>query len=115
LLPPTGTRTTDLFYDFREDVVKAVNGANSLKNDPAKYEAFVEKNQHLIAAGPYVNNKLKILSNIRAQRKLIENYTGDDMSRDEKRTLIDELDALRTEALEDVKAIRSEVMKMHRQ
>jgi hypothetical protein len=37
------------------------------------------------------------------------------MSRDEKRTLIDELDALRTEALEDVKAIRSEVMKMHRQ
>ena len=115
LLPPTGTRTTDLFYDFREDVVKAVNGANSLKNDPAKYEAFVEKNQHLIAAGPYVNNKLKILSNIRAQRKLIENYTGDDMSSDEKRTLIDELDALRTEALEDVKAIRSEVMKMHRQ
>ena len=112
MLAPTGSRTTDIFYDFREDVSKAVNGANMLKNDPAKYETFVAKNEHLLAAAPYVNNKLKILSNIRDQRKLIETYIGDDITSAEKRTMIDELDALRNEALQDVKAIRNEVMKM---
>ena len=111
LLPPVGSRTKNEFYDFREKVVQAVRGANSLKNDPQAYEAFVAKNGYLMSAAPYVNNKLRILSQLRAQRKLIESYQGDDMTSDQKREMIDELSGLEVEALEDIREVRSAVMK----
>jgi hypothetical protein len=108
---PAGSRVKDEFYDFRQKVTEAVAAKNLLeKTSPAKYAEFVEKNYHLLAAAPYINQKLKLLSELRATREMFTNMPVDAMPSSEKRKQIDELNKIEKIVLGDMRTMRSAIM-----
>jgi hypothetical protein len=111
LVNPAGSRVKDEFYDFRQKVTEAVAAKNMLeKVSPAKYAEFVEKNYHLLAAAPYINQKLKLLSELRATREMFTNMPVDAMPSSEKRKQIDELNKIEKIVLGDMRTMRSAIM-----
>jgi hypothetical protein len=111
LVNPAGSRVKDEFYDFRQKVTEAVSAKNMLeKESPAKYVEFVEKNYHLLAAAPYINQKLKLLSELRATREAFTNMPVEAVSSSEKRKQIDELNKIEKLVLSDMRTMRSAIM-----
>ncbi len=111
LVNPAGSRVKDEFYDFRQKVTEAVAAKNMLeKVSPTKYAEFVEKNYHLLAAAPYVNQKLKLLSELRATREMFTNLPIEAMPSSEKRKQIDELNKIEKMVLSDMRTMRSAIM-----
>lgn len=109
LVAPVGTRTKNEFYEFREKVTEAVSGLNTLKTDnPNAVDAFVRKNAAYLEAAPYINNYLQYLKRIRATKKAYE--TAPDMTSEEKRQAILELQRAEQELLKDFRQLRSTVM-----
>ena len=107
LVAPVGTRSKNEFYEFRDDVAKAVSGANLLKDDPVAFEAFYKKYGHLVKAAPFMNQKLRALKTLRAYRKDYE--TDPVMSGEQKREAILELQRRENEITADVKRFESQV------
>jgi len=110
LVAPVGTRAKNQFYEFREDITKAVSGANLLKDNPAAFEAFYKKNQHLINAAPIMNQRLRALKTLRAQRKAFE--TDPAMSGEAKREALLELQRVENEVIADMKKFEAEIRRM---
>jgi hypothetical protein len=108
LLAPVGTRTKDEFYDFREKVAQAVNGASFLKDKPQERAAFIEKNGYLLSAAPYVNNKLKALAHFREVRMFYENDPR--FSPQQKREEIIKIQKQEQEILVDLRKFRAQTM-----
>jgi len=108
LLAPVGTRTKDEFYDFREKVAQAVNGASFLKDKPQERAAFIEKNGYLLSAAPYVNNKLKALAHFREVRMFYENDPR--FSPQQKREEITKIKKQEQEILVDLRKFRAQTM-----
>ena len=108
LLAPVGTRTKDEFYDFREKVAQAVNGASFLKDKPQERAAFIEKNGYLLSAAPYVNNKLKALAHFREVRRFYENDPR--FNPQQKREEITKLKKQEQEILMDLRKFRAQTM-----
>jgi len=110
LVNPAGSRVKDEFYDFRQKVTEAVAAKNMLeKENPVKYAEFVEKNYHLLAAAPYINQKLKDLSELRATREMFTHLQG--MESSEKRKQIDEINKIEKIILSDMRTMRSAIQK----
>ena len=110
LVNPAGSRVKDEFYDFRQKVTEAVAAKNMLeKENPVKYAEFVEKNYHLLAAAPYINQKLKTLSELRATREMFTHLQG--MESSEKRKQIDEINKIEKIILSDMRTMRSAIQK----
>lgn len=110
LVNPAGSRVKDEFYDFRQKVTEAVAAKNMLeKENPVKYAEFVEKNYHLLAAAPYINQKLKTLSELRATREMFTHLQG--MESSEKRKQIDEINKIEKIILSDMRTMRSAILK----
>ena len=110
LVNPAGSRVKDEFYEFRQQVTEAVAAKNMLeKENPVKFAEFVEKNYHLLAAAPYVNQKLKLLSELRATREMFTHLQG--MESSEKRQQIDEINKIEKIVLSDMRTMRSAILK----
>ena len=110
LVAPVGTRSKNQFYEFREDITKAVSGANLLKDDPAAFNAFYRKNKHLINAAPVINQRLRALKQLRTARKAYE--TDPVMTSDQKREALLEVKRMENQVLADMKRFESQVRKM---
>ena len=110
LVNPAGSRLKDEFYDFRQQITEAVAAKNMLeKENPVKYSEFVQKNYHLLAAAPYVNQKLKVLSELRAAKEMFTHMPADSMSSAEKRKSIDEINKIEKTMLGDLRTMRSAI------
>lgn len=112
LVNPAGSRVKDEFYDFRQKITEAVAAKNMLeKENPAKYAEFVQKNYHLLAAAPYVNQKLKVLSELRAAKEMFTHMPATSMTSAEKRKNIDEINKIEKVMLSDMRTMRSAIQK----
>ena len=112
LVNPAGSRVKDEFYDFRQKITEAVAAKNMLeKENPVKYSEFVQKNYHLLAAAPYVNQKLKVLSELRAAKEMFTHMPASSMSSAEKRKNIDEINKIEKVMLSDMRTMRSAIQK----
>ena len=110
LVNPAGSRVKDEFYDFRQKITEAVAAKNMLeKENPVKYAEFVQKNYHLLAAAPYVNQKLKVLSELRATKEMFTHMPASSMSSAEKRKNIDEINKIEKVMLSDMRTMRSAI------
>ena len=112
LVNPAGSRVKDEFYDFRQKITEAVAAKNMLeKENPVKYAEFVQKNYHLLAAAPYVNQKLKVLSELRAAKEMFTHMPASSMTSAEKRKNIDEINKIEKVMLSDMRTMRSAIQK----
>ena len=112
LVNPAGSRVKDEFYEFRQQITEAVAAKNMLeKENPVKYSEFVQKNYHLLAAAPYVNQKLKVLSELRAAKEMFTHMPATSMSSAEKRKSIDEINKIEKMMLSDMRTMRSAIQK----
>jgi hypothetical protein len=112
LVNPAGSRVKDEFYEFRQKITEAVAAKNMLeKENPVKYYEFVQKNYHLLAAAPYVNQKLKMLSELRATKEMFTNMPAASMTSAEKRKNIDEINRIEKIMLSDMRTMRSAIQK----
>ena len=112
LVNPAGSRVKDEFYDFRQKITEAVAAKNMLeKENPVKYSEFVQKNYHLLAAAPYVNQKLKVLSELRAAKEMFTHMPASSMTSAEKRKNIDEINKIEKVMLSDMRTMRSAIHK----
>ena len=112
LVNPAGSRVKDEFYEFRQQITEAVAAKNMLeKENPVKYSEFVQKNYHLLAAAPYVNQKLKVLSELRAAKEMFTHMPATSMSSAEKRKNIDEINKIEKVMLSDMRTMRSAIQK----
>lgn len=112
LVNPAGSRVKDEFYEFRQQITEAVAAKNMLqKENPVKYSEFVQKNYHLLAAAPYVNQKLKVLSELRAAKEMFTHMPASSMSSAEKRKNIDEINKIEKTMLSDMRTMRSAIQK----
>jgi len=112
LVNPAGSRVKDEFYDFRQKITEAVAAKNMLeKENPVKYSEFVQKNYHLLAAAPYVNQKLKVLSELRAAKEMFTHMPATSMTSAEKRKNIDEINKIEKVMLSDMRTMRSAIQK----
>jgi hypothetical protein len=110
LVNPAGSRVKDEFYDFRQKITEAVAAKNMLeKENPVKYAEFVQKNYHLLAAAPYVNQKLKVLSELRATKEMFTHMPASAMTSAEKRKNIDEINKIEKIMLSDMRTMRSAI------
>ena len=110
LVNPAGSRVKDEFYDFRQKITEAVAAKNMLeKENPVKYAEFVQKNYHLLAAAPYVNQKLKMLSELRAAKEMFTHMPASAMTSAEKRKNIDEINKIEKVMLSDMRTMRSAI------
>jgi hypothetical protein len=106
LMAPVGSRTKDEFYDFREKVAAAVAGKNALVGDPERLGPFLQKNQKLLDAAPYVNEKLRVLRTLRVEKKFLADPVAD-MTPAERRARLTEIEKLENEVLSDVRKIQN--------
>ena len=112
LVNPAGSRVKDEFYEFRQQITEAVAAKNMLeKENPVKYSEFVQKNYHLLAAAPYVNQKLKVLSELRATKEMFTHMPASSMTSAEKRKNIDEINKIEKIMLSDMRTMRSAIQK----
>jgi hypothetical protein len=112
LVNPAGSRVKDEFYDFRQKITEAVAAKNMLqKENPVKYAEFMQKNYHLLAAAPYVNQKLKVLSELRATKEMFTHMPASAMTSAEKRKNIDEINKIEKVMLSDMRTMRSAIQK----
>jgi hypothetical protein len=79
------------------------------KENPVKYAEFVQKNYHLLAAAPYVNQKLKVLSELRATKEMFTHMPASAMTSAEKRKNIDEINKIEKIMLSDMRTMRSAI------
>jgi hypothetical protein len=112
LVNPAGSRVKDEFYEFRQQITEAVAAKNMLeKENPVKYSEFVQKNYHLLAAAPYVNQKLKVLSELRAAKEMFTHMPASSMTSAEKRKNLDEINKIEKVMLGDMRTMRSAIQK----
>jgi len=109
LMAPVGTRTKDEFYEFREKVTAAVNGRNRLATDPERQQEFIIENQGLLAAAPYVNQKLKQLRTLRSMKKLYESPVAN-MTGEQRREMLNEASRIENDILSDIREVRNRFM-----
>lgn len=110
LMAPVGTRTKDEFYEFRDKVAKAVAGKNALKDDPEQQARYMEKNYHLLAAAPVMNDLLKTLRNLRENKKLLESGADIGMSGEERRAALLDIAKAELQIIADIRQIRNQFM-----
>jgi len=110
LMAPVGTRTKDEFYEFRDKVAKVVAGKNALKDDPEQQARYMEKNYHLLAAAPVMNDLLKTLRNLRENKKLLESGADIGMSGEERRAALLDIAKAELQIIADIRQIRNQFM-----
>lgn len=108
---PFETGLKNDFYVLRDEVSKAANTFNDIKNrNPADIEEFLAKEDNVTRVGMQkaVNQITKELTEIRRQISLITNLPATDMSAAEKRSQINELRQIEQEMLRsiDIKELR---------
>ena len=77
------------FYELRGDVSKAVNGLNSLKDNPEEAMKFFEANKDLIKLKTQVNAINNQLTKLRAYEKYIRDLPESKMTGAEKKEKLD--------------------------
>jgi len=107
LMAPVGSRTKDDFFEFREKVAAAVAGKNMLVNDPERMTEFMKDNQKLLDAAPYVNQKLRVLRRLRAEKQFLES-SASDMTGEERRKRLLDISKLENDVLSDIGKVRNQ-------
>jgi hypothetical protein len=109
-----GGKAKTEFYDLRERVASAVSTYNDLKHDdPAKADAYGEKNAALLSAAPTVNNYLRQLNDLSRMRRLLEQGTDEalGMTGAERRQEIDEIRRAENETVAFVREMETDLRK----
>jgi len=108
---PFETGLKNDFYVLRDEVSRAANTFNDIKNrNPADIEEFLAKEDNVTRVGMQkaINQITKDLTAIRRQISLITNLPASEMSASEKRNQINELKQIEQEMLRsiDIKELR---------
>lgn len=109
-----GGKAKTEFYDLREKVATAVTTYNDLETkDPAKAEAYAEKNAALLSVAPTVNEYLRQLNDLSRLRRLLEQGTEEalGMTGAERRAEIDEIRRAENEVVSFVREMDADLRK----
>jgi hypothetical protein len=107
-----GGKAKTEFYDLRERVGNAVATYNKLEaTDPAKAEAYGEKNANLLDAAPDINRALKDLNDLGRTRRLLEQGTAEmlGMTGEERRKEIDEIRKAENESVAFIREMETDL------
>ena len=94
------------FYELRGDVSKAVNGLNSLKDNPEEAMKFFEANKDLIKLKTQVNAINNQLTKLRAYEKYIRDLPESKMTGAEKKEKLDAMKKNENAMLRNVNMLR---------
>ena len=102
-----GTRYIDSIYDLEKDVNRVNSTYNRLlEREPEKVDEYLRDNIGLLSIRPAVSSLMKAIKELNNQASIIDRAT--DLTKEERRTLINQLRAQQNELAQQSEALRTQ-------